>query len=82
MWSVSRQQAPYVFFRALGSCLSSVLQNYALQFVSASETLLVLENPFVPGIMAYLIVGEPITRKELLVYTVASVGLICMSTEH
>ena len=30
VWNVSRQQALYVFFRALGSCLSSVLQNYAL----------------------------------------------------
>ncbi len=53
-----------------------------MQYVSASKTLLVLENPFIPGIMAYLVGGEEITLKEIFVYLLATVGLACISTRH
>jgi len=53
-----------------------------LQYVSASKTLLILENPFVPGLMAYFIGGEEITKREIFVYSMATVGLVCLSTRH
>ncbi len=38
-----------------------------------------MENPFIPGIMALLLVGEPITKKESVVYIMVTVGLYCIS---
>lgn len=68
--------------RALCSCISSSIQIYAMQYVSTSVTLLILENPFVPGILAYLIVGEQITNKEWIVFTIATTGLALLSLKH
>ena len=38
-----------------------------------------MENPFIPGIMAWFLAGESITIKEAFIYTMVTIGLYCIS---
>jgi len=38
-----------------------------------------MENPFVPGIMAWFLAGERITSKEAFIYLLVTVGLYFIS---
>jgi hypothetical protein len=38
-----------------------------------------MENPFIPGIMAWFLAGEVITAKEAFIYTMVTIGLYCIS---
>jgi drug/metabolite transporter (DMT)-like permease len=52
-----------------------------MQYVSTSVTLLILENPFVPGILAYLVANENITNREWVVFVLATIGLVLLSSK-
>jgi len=41
-----------------------------------------MENPFIPAVMAYFLASEQITRKEIIVYLIATVGLYCISAKE
>ena len=38
-----------------------------------------MENPFIPGLMAWFLAGEVITGKETFIYAMVTVGLYCIS---
>lgn len=38
-----------------------------------------MENPFVPGLMAWFLAGEAITGRECFIYTMVTAGLYCIS---
>jgi len=38
-----------------------------------------MENPFVPGIMAWFLAGERVTSKEAFIYLLVTVGLYFIS---
>ena len=40
---------------------------------------MILENPFVPGILAYFMIGEPISNREWFIYFLATLGLVFIS---
>lgn len=79
VWGMTQTQFPYIMMRGLGSVLANTMLTASFQYVAASKALLVYENSFVPGMLAYILVGEPITKKELLIYFLSTIGLFMMS---
>lgn len=43
-----------------------------------------MENPFIPGILAYLVCGEIITKSETISFALATlgIGLVSMTEKH
>ena len=51
----------------------------ALKIISTSKVILILENPFLTSVMAYFIIGESITKHEILVFFMATIGIILLA---
>ena len=79
VWTISRTQMPFVLTRVIGSTIANTIQQYALKYLSSSKSLLLMENPFIPGVMAWFLAGEVITKKEAFIYTMVTIGLYCIS---
>ena len=79
VWKISRTQMPFVLTRVIGSTIANTIQQYALKYLSSSKSLLLMENPFIPGLMAWFLAGEAITGRETFIYAMVTAGLYCIS---
>ena len=54
----------------------------ALRFTSTSKMILIFENPFLTSVLAYLLIGERITKHEIVVFTLSTIGIILMAKSN
>ena len=47
----------------------------AMQTIAASKVLVIMDNPFIPGLLAFLVLGEAISILEIFMWTLTSVGI-------
>ena len=65
--------------RVIGTTVSHILALMALKMISTSKVILILENPFLTSVMAYFIIGEAITAHEVIVFFIATSGIILLA---
>ena len=53
-----------------------------MKIMAASKVILILENPFLISLIALLTIGEGITKHEILVFILATVGIILISQDE
>ena len=81
MFELTPKQAPTVLVRCLSNSIAHLMLMSAMYFTSASKAFLIFESPFISSIMAYLILRESITKTEIGIFSLATIGVILMSTE-
>jgi hypothetical protein len=47
----------------------------AMQTMAASKVLVIMDNPFIPGLLAFIVLGEAISILEIFMWTLTSVGI-------
>jgi len=55
--------------------LDGVIAMGAMQTMAASKVLIIMDNPFIPGLLALLVLGESISILEIIMWTLTSVGI-------
>ena len=65
--------------RVIGTTCAHLLIFMALRMTSTSKVILIFENPFLTSIMAYFIIKERITKHEVIVFCMSTIGIIMLS---
>ena len=78
---ITPSQLPYVLVRAIGATLSHLFVLMAMRLLSISKVILILENPFMTSVLAYLFIGEKITKHEILAFCLVTVGIVLISQD-
>lgn len=79
---VTRQQLPYVAVRVVAESVAHLLLFSAFKIMAASKVILILENPFLISFIALLTIGESITKHEVVVFFLATIGIILISQDE
>ena len=79
---VSRRQMPYITIRVIAETVSHLLLFSAMKIMAASKVILILENPFLMSIIAFVTIGESITKHEVLVFILATIGIVLISQDE
>lgn len=65
--------------RVVGTSIAHLLIFMALRFTSTSKMILIFENPFLTSVLAFFVIGERITKHEIVVFTISTIGIILLS---
>jgi len=50
-----------------------------MQTMAASKVLIIMDNPFIPGLLAFIVLGEAISILEVIMWTLTSVGIFLIA---
>lgn len=73
---------PYITIRVIAETVSHLLLFSAMKIMAASKVILILENPFLMSIIAFVTIGESITKHEVLVFILATIGIVLISQDE
>ena len=79
---VSRQQSPLILIRVMSETISHLLLFSAMKIMAASKVILILENPFLMSMIAFFTIGESITKHEVFVFILATIGIALISQDE
>ena len=65
--------------RVVAESVAHLLLFSAFKIMAASKVILILENPFLISFIALLTIGESITKHEVVVFFLATIGIILIS---
>ena len=68
--------------RVVSNGTAHLILSIAIQLVSVSKMMLILENPFLVGVMAYFAINEAITIHEVVVFCMTVIGIIVMQKDR
>ena len=84
----SKQQSPFyiehnlakfVAIRVLGSCFGFMLEIFALEFISVSKTVLIINNPFLTSIISYIVIGELSSKHDFFCFLMCTIGVLLLT---
>jgi drug/metabolite transporter (DMT)-like permease len=78
-FNVDRDIALFVFIRVIGSCFGFMFEIFALDFISVSKIVLIINNPFLTSVISFLLIGEISSRHDLLSFLVCTIGVILLT---
>jgi len=73
---VKAEVLPYIAVRAVTSTIGIYLQALAMMFTDVSKVIIVFYSPFIPAVLAYVLIGEKVGRRDLALFGVAFVGTV------
>ena len=79
---VSRRQSPLILIRVISETVSHLLLFSAMKIMAASKVILILENPFLMSMIAFFTIGESITKHEVFVFILATIGIALISQDE
>ena len=78
-FDIGRDVASNAYMRIIGSCLGFMLEIFALQFIPVSKAVLIINNPFLTSIIAYLFIGEKSSKHDMISFMVCTLGVIFLT---
>ena len=76
---ITPEQLPYVLMRVVGTSLAHICCAAAMKLTATSKVVLIFENPFLTALLAYVILHEPISIHEVVVFFMATVGIFLLT---
>lgn len=76
---IDREVFKYVLVRILGSAIGFIFQCFALEMISASKAVIVIYNPFITALVAWGIIGERISKHDVLCFFVCTLGVLFLT---
>lgn len=79
LFSIDREVAKYAFGRVFGSCLGFMLEIFSLDYISASKSVLIINNPLVTSILSYVILREKSGKHDLICFFLCTFGVVLLT---
>ena len=76
---ITPAQLPFVLMRVVGTSLAHLCCAAAMKLIATSKVVLIFENPFLTALIAYAILGEQITKHEIIVFLMATTGIYLLT---
>lgn len=76
---ITPEQLPFVLMRVVGTSLAHLCCAASMKLIATSKVVLIFENPFLTALIAYAILGEPITKHEIVVFVMATIGIYLLT---
>ena len=76
---ITPEQLPYVLMRVVGTSLAHLVLSAAMKLIATSKVVLIFENPFLTALLAFVILEEPISSHEIVVFFLATAGIFLLT---
>lgn len=63
----------------ISSFIGFAFQVFSLKFISVSKSVIIIYNPFITSIIAYLLIGESMTKHDIFCFLACTMGVICLT---
>lgn len=78
-FNVQKDVYKYFQIRVVTSLLGFAFQIFSLEFISVSKAVIIIYNPFITSIIAYLLVNERMTKHDLVCFFACTIGVIFLT---
>ena len=72
---VDKEVFKFASIRILGSATGFIFQIMSLELISVSKSVIVIYNPFVSAILSYMLIGERISKYDVVSFLICTVGV-------
>ena len=76
---ITPEQLPFVMARVVGTSLAHICCAAAMKLIATSKVVLIFENPFLTALLAFVLLSEPISKHEIVVFFLATSGIFLLT---
>ena len=79
VFNVRENVLKFVVIRSVGNYLGFVFTIMSIYFIPISDTIILINNPFVTGILSLLILKEKMSKHDVIAFSLATLGIITLT---